>query len=98
MKDPSPHKICHHGVLQSKCDKRPKINENLETDEDIPSLCQTEDDFKYKIIRVSVEEIDVSLVEASCCCNVKVMYTHRFLNIIFYPADVIYINTDFTCM
>ena len=73
MKDSSPHKICQHGVLQSQCDKRPKINEDVNTGEDIKSLCQTEDDFKYKIIRISVEEIDLSLVEASCCCSVKVL-------------------------
>lgn len=72
MKDSSPHKLCQHGVLQSKCGKRPKENEDPDTGEEIPSLCQTEDDFKYKILRVSVKEIDISLVEASCCCNVKV--------------------------
>ena len=72
MKDPALHKICQHGVLQSQCDKQPKINEDLNIDGDMTSLCQTEDDFKYKIIRISVEEIDLSLVEASCCCNVKV--------------------------
>ena len=75
MKDPSPHKICQHGVLQSKCDKRLKTMENDYSTEDITSLCQTEDDYKYKIIRVSVEEVDLSFVDASCCCNVKVNIT-----------------------
>ena len=80
MKDPSIHKICQHGVLQSKCERRPKNNESLDTDDaDVTLLCQTEDDFKYKIIRVSVEKVDVCLVEASCCCNVKVLTQHEGL-------------------
>lgn len=72
MKDPTPHKLCQHGVLQSKCEKRPNINESFDTDGADITLCRTEDDFKYKITRVSVEKVDVCLVEASCCCNVKV--------------------------
>lgn len=72
MKNPQPHEVCQHGVLQSKCDKRPKSAEYVDACQDVAKLCKTEDDFKYKIVRVSVEEVDVSLVETSCCCNVKV--------------------------
>ena len=68
MKDPVPHKMCQHGALQTKCEKRAKPMSEREHE----ALCPTEDDFKYRLTRVSVEQVDLCLVEESCCCNVKV--------------------------
>lgn len=75
MKYPSPHKTCQHGALQTKCEKRPQIEKDLDVDECTPTFCPTEEDLKYELTRVSIEEVDLFLVEAGCCCNVKVKTT-----------------------
>lgn len=70
MKDPTPYQICQHGALQIKCGKQ--LPSEKDTDECSPTFCPTEDDLKYKLTRVSIEEVDLFLVEAGCSCNIKV--------------------------
>lgn len=68
MKHPNAKKISRYESEQ--VEKREMMNASIG---DVNSLRVTEDDLIYKIIRLSVEEIDVCIVETSCCCNVKVL-------------------------
>ena len=68
MKHPNAKKISRYESEQ--VEKREMMNASIG---DVNSLRVTEDDLIYKIIRLSVEEIDVCIVETGCCCNVKVL-------------------------
>lgn len=78
MKHPRPYKICQHDRKQKECE---------ESHEDV--LCPTVEEVKYKMIRVSLDLLDVNIVDKltavrlQCCpvrfssCNLHGQQTHQ---------------------
>lgn len=53
--------------------KGPVTPETKEEDkEDAKTICLTEDDLKYRMTRVSVEDINLFIVESGVACNIQV--------------------------
>ena len=50
----------------------PQATLGRKTDDTSTELCVTEDDLKYKFTRLSIENIDLFLVESACACNLQV--------------------------
>ena len=59
--------ICQHSKLQSEC---------THSTSDRP--CLTEGDLKYKMLRVSLESVDLFLTEAECAASIKVRVLKLF--------------------
>ena len=51
-----------------------------EHSKDSKMLCFTEDDLKYRMTRVSVEDIDLFLVETGVACNFQVSAPYQQAN------------------
>ena len=58
LKNPRPYKICQHNMSQKECQYSSSSGEP-------DGLCLTEGDVKYKLVRFSVDSIDLHLVERS---------------------------------
>eukprot|EP00794_Sanderia_malayensis_P007184 gene7184-7990_t len=72
LSPPNPDLRCQHGTPQKECQhfEAPSSKHGNEQDA-VPMLCPTEDEVKYKMTRVSVESVNLFIVEAECACNVK---------------------------
>lgn len=79
LSKPDPVVKCHHAVHQEECSKT--LSRGV--------TCPTEDSVKYKMVRVSVESVNVFLAETECVCNVQVI--HWYINILFY---IFHTNND----
>lgn len=66
LQSPSPSKLCHHGVMQLHCnDSKPDL------------FCPSIDEIKYRMMRISVESINVYLVEAGTALNLLVSIANQ---------------------
>ena len=64
---------CHHGVYQKLCKHfEAPVSKSRTQDVIKPMLCPTESELKYKMTRISIESLNLFLVEAECACNIKV--------------------------
>ena len=59
---PVSYELCQHMVPQAECPQTVRL----------PMLCPTSDDIKYCFTRVSVDAVDIYLVEAGSALNIQV--------------------------
>ena len=64
MKHPRPYKVCQHDARQTEC-----TNGGIVTEEE--SLCPTVDDVKYTMLRLSLDLLDVHLVESNTAMRLQ---------------------------
>ena len=63
LQQPITSKLCVHMVKQQQC----QVKEVL-----FPVPCPTEEDFKYRMLRISLRMVDVMLVETGCALQCQV--------------------------
>ena len=66
LQRPSPFFMCQHGLSQPDCMADPPNKPKS------AALCPTADEIKYRMTRVSVDCVDLYLVEAGTALNVQV--------------------------
>ncbi|CAB4060690.1 unnamed protein product [Lepeophtheirus salmonis] len=59
LKNPKPYKICQHDTSQKECP----------FSEDTP--CSTEDELKYKMVRFSMDYIDINIIDKSSALRIQ---------------------------
>ncbi|KAI1299178.1 putative transmembrane protein [Halotydeus destructor] len=64
LQPPNPYRKCLHDKLQSVCP---------DSDSNMNKLCPNSEDLKYRMVRLSVASIDVSLVESSSMLNLRLV-------------------------
>ena len=60
----NPVVLCQHNLPQKEC-------KQIVGDK---QLCPTEEDIKYRMVRFSMESVDLYLTEEECSCNIQVSY------------------------